>query len=147
MVEYLPGSPKFEARTRLREQLLANDCALLIQVVDRWIADAIKGDNRAREQLLDRLEGKVEQSISATVTSRYVIEEIGIPYVDAPHRVVTVGSDNTHYVALCAGETDALDGGIGDGRERESDDRPTDPDSGIVAATEGAPSRFPLPAS
>lgn len=136
MAEYLPGSPKYEARARLREQLLANDCALLIQVVDRWIQDAIKGDNRAREQLLDRLEGKVEQRIDATVTSRYIIEEVGIPYVDAPQRVMDLASDNTHYVALCAGEADGLED-----FKRESDTPGADPDAGTPAEGPHPPTR------
>ena len=108
MADLLPGSTKSLLSAALRKRLLSDDGALAIQIVERWIADAVKGDNRAREQLLDRLEGKVEQQINATVTSRYVIEEIGIAYVDATHTLTLSSSDNIPYVALCAGEKDAV---------------------------------------
>lgn len=68
---------------RVRE-LMRNDDRLIEKIANRWLRDAARGDNRAREQLLDRLEGKVEQAIRAEITSRYVIEEIGI------ERVLTV---------------------------------------------------------
>lgn len=57
---------------------LAADDREIDKIVARWIRDAQRGDNRAREQLLDRIEGKVEQQIRATVESRYIIEEAGI---------------------------------------------------------------------
>lgn len=75
------------ARTR---ELLRQDERLIDRIAQRWIKDTIKGDNRAREQLLDRLEGKVEQAIRATLETRYVIEEVGTPYVDAPPRTVEI---------------------------------------------------------
>jgi len=128
MADLLPGSPKSLLSAALRQRLLDDDGKLALEIVERWIADARKGDSRAREQLLDRLEGKVEQSINATVTSRYVIEEVGIPYVDAPHTLTLAASDNTHYVALCAGEIAPA----AMKAERESGAGGADPDSGIL---------------
>lgn len=76
------------ARTR---ELLRQDERILDRIAKRWLRDCERGDNRAREQLLDRLEGKVEQSIKAEITSRYVIEEAGTDYVDIPSH----GSDGS----------------------------------------------------
>jgi hypothetical protein len=67
------------ARTR---ELLRQDERILDKIAKRWLRDCERGDNRAREQLLDRLEGKVEQSIKAELTTRYVIEEVGFDSVD-----------------------------------------------------------------
>lgn len=100
---------------------LASEPKLVERIVNRWIGDTAKGDNRAREQLLERMEGKVELNINQTIESRYVIEERGVPYVDiaaAPIPAANIGtgaieqgknatSDNTRYDAHSANETKA----------------------------------------
>jgi hypothetical protein len=140
---------------------MRQDDRILDKIAKRWLRDAARGDNRAREQLLDRLEGKVEQKIDATITSRYVIEEVGVEHVDieasscdvtlavsapaslpehasaaiasetarnasscdtqpiAGAMVTSPASDNTPYVAECAGESGVAPAGGVDQKAEE----------------------------
>lgn len=75
---------KIAARTR---EILNADDKLFDRIVRRWLKSCSNGDNRALAMLLDRIDGPVEQRVSATIESRYVIEEVGVPYVDVPASV------------------------------------------------------------
>jgi|SRR6185295_7832167 len=121
-------------------------------IVDKWITDAENGDNRARDQLLDRLEGKVEQAIHATIESRYVIEEIGVPFVEshsqpagsrvldmtqlpAEQALTSSASDNIHSVSL--GDTGVL--------KAENGGPGSDPDAVTPPHSTGGPTPAPAP--
>ena len=124
------GSKAGIISAKARAKLQADEAAI-DKIVARWIRDAQRGDNRAREQLLDRLEGKVEQSIHATVESRYVIEEAGCAYVDAAPTLTVTASDNMHYVSGCTDESGRapMEG------EPKSGGGGADPDGGIASPT------------
>ena len=119
---------------KARAKLAASDIDV-DKIVARWIRDAQRGDNRAREQLLDRLEGKVEQSIHATVESRYVIEEAGCAYVDAGPTLTVAASDNIHYDAQCADGSRVAPMEL----EPKSETGGADPVPGVPPPTQEAP--------
>lgn len=130
---------QLSARTR---ELIAEDNRLLDRLAKRWIASMLKGDNRAREQYLDRSEGKVEQSIHATLETRYTIEEVGTPYVLVPEQVTSTASDNIHSVALSADASAVAPVQV---ESVKSDPPRADPDAVIPPPTDEAPQGGPMP--